>query len=207
MPATLMQLRRLTRARLGIPASDDFITDPVLDDHINVAIQTIEAEYRWPWAEVVDRVTVSPLNPDIVVDDAWLATRAVFDVEHELYAVAPGDLLSYTTIVAGVPPRVWCPLGGAIAIRPTVTGERQLTHYWYRQPAWLREDGDVPNIPGHFAGAIIAKAAELLAARESSGSDAARHGAEYATWMTRMRRDVRRTTGPTRPRVRPGGWI
>jgi hypothetical protein len=42
--ATLMELRRLTRSRLGIPVSDDFITDAVLDDHINLAVQAIEGE-------------------------------------------------------------------------------------------------------------------------------------------------------------------
>jgi hypothetical protein len=56
---TLMQLRRLTRSRLGVPITDDFFSDAILDDNVNLAVQAIEAEYRWPWAERVDPVIVT----------------------------------------------------------------------------------------------------------------------------------------------------
>lgn len=206
MSATLMQLRRLTRSRLGIPVTDDFFTDPVLDDHINLAVQAIESEQRWPWSEVVETVTVTPAEPDIPLEEGWRATRSIFDGEVELHLVAPADLLSWSATV-GAPPRVFCPIRDVVAVRPLVASPTVLTHYWYRMSVWLRDDTDVPDIPEQFAGAIVAKAAELLAARESSGSDASRHQVEYGAWITRMRRDVRRTTTPTRPRVRPGGWI
>jgi hypothetical protein len=51
VPATLMQLRRLVRSRLGIPVADDFMPDHVIDDHVNLAIQAIESEFRWPWSD------------------------------------------------------------------------------------------------------------------------------------------------------------
>jgi hypothetical protein len=206
MPTTLMQLRRLVRSRLGIPISDDFMQDPVVDDHINLAVETIEAEYRWPWSEVVEQVTVTVAAPDVVLAADWRATRALFDAEHELSFVAPGDLLSWFDDT-GTPPKVWCPIDDVLVVRPRVQGDTVLTHYWYRQPAWLRGDNDVPAIPDQFAGAIVAKAAELLSTRESDKASSTSHGAEYQQWLGRMRRDVRRSTGPTRPRVRPGGWI
>lgn len=205
MPATLLQLRRLVRSRLGIPVADDFMPDNVIDDHVNLAVQSIESEFRWPWQDVVEEVTVTNAAPNIVLSPAWRATRAVFYGQTELQLIAPSDILSYDEIAGD--PRVWCPLGEVVAVRPVVATDTKLVHYWYTQPVWLREDTDVANIPDQYAGAIVAKASELLAARESSGGDTTRHGAEYTQMVTKMRRDVRRSTGPTRPRVRPGGWL
>lgn len=204
--ANLMTLRRLTRSRLGIPVADDFFTDPVIDDHINLAVQLIDAEYRWPWSEVVDQVTVDETSPDIPTPAGYRATRAVFDAQNELHAVSPADLLTWINTTSDIP-QVYCPLGDAVTVRPIVNGTLTLTHYWSRQPVWLANDDDTPAIPDQFTGAIVAKAASLLASREGTAADVTRHDAEYNTWLGRMRRDVRRTTGPTRIRVRPGSWI
>jgi hypothetical protein len=206
MAATLLQLRRLVRSRLGIPIDDTFMPDRVLDDHINVAIQTIESESRWPWTDAADQVTINADNPDIIPTTDWRATRAVMFGDDELSLVSPIDLLTWLDTNSDMP-KVWAPIGGVISVRPTPGTDTNLVHYYYRQAVWLRDDEDVPSIPEQYGGAIVAKAAELLSARESSGGDATRHGAEYTSWITRMRRDVRTSTGPTRTRVRPGGWI
>jgi hypothetical protein len=206
MPATLMHLRRLVRSRLGIPIADDFMPDHIIDDHVNLAIQSVESEGRWPWRDAVEIVTVTPEEPDITIDRSWRATRAVFAGEAELLQVAPGDLISWNETHGDIP-TLYCPIGEVVAIRPLVNSPTELTHYWYTQPTWLRNDGDTTNVPDQYAGAIVAKAAELLAARESSGADATRHGAEYKDMVSKMRRDMRRSTGPVRIRVRPGGWV
>lgn len=206
MTATLMQMRRLVRSRLGIPIDDSFMADRVLDDHINVAVQTIEAEARWPWSDAADLVTINTANPDIIPPADWRATRTVMCGQQELQLVSPVDLLSWLGDVSDLP-KVWAPIAGVISVRPTPNADIELVHYYYRQSVWLRDDEDVPTIPEQYSGAIVAKAAELLATRESSGGDVTRHGAEYVAWIARMRRDVRTSTGPTHTRVRPGGWI
>lgn len=205
MAATLTHLRRLTRERLGVPVSDDFFTDDVVDDHINLAVQAIDAEARWPWTDGVQLADLDVGTPDIEPPDGYRATRSIMWEGVELAAVAPADLMAWD-LTTGLP-SVWCPMNGLIAVRPKASGPLQLIHYYLRQSTWLRADADVPLIPEQFTGAIVAKAAELLSARESSGGDATRHGAEYAAWVTRMRRDMRRVTGPARTRVRPGGWV
>jgi hypothetical protein len=206
VPATLMHLRRLVRSRLGVPISDDFMPDHVIDDHVNLAIQAVESEARWPWQDMVETVTVTTAAPDIPLDPAWRATRAVFCGESELQLIAPGDLISWNETHGDVP-RTYCPIGEVVAIRPLVNASTELVHYWYTQPLWLRDDEAVSNIPDQYAGAIVAKASELLATRESSGADTTRHGAEYKDMVGKMRRDMRRSTGPVRVRVRPGGWV
>lgn len=205
--STLMTLRRLTRNQLGVPLSDDFFTDPIVDDHINMAIQQIDAEYRWPWNEVVDNVTITSAAPDIPVPEDWMATRGIYTTDgFELYYIAPGDLMAYES-VTGEQPRVWCPMSSVIAIRPIPNGNTVLKHYWSCQSPWLQQDNDAPRIPAQFAGAVVAKAAALLASREGSGADVSRHQASAEDWVARLRREVRRSTGPTRVRVRPGGWV
>lgn len=206
MAATLMQLRRLVRSRLGIPISDDFMTDRQIDDAINMAMQTIDAENRWPWSEHGELVTINEANPDLIPTSNWRATRAVFHNDYELGYVSPVDMMTWLDAASDIP-RVWCPMAGVIAVRPTPNVDIQVRHFFYVQSPWLRNDDDVPLIPEQYSGAVIAKAAELLATRESSGGDATRHGAEYTAWVARMRHDVRPATGPTRTRVRPGGWI
>lgn len=207
MGANLMTLRRLTRSRVGVPLQDDFFPDAVIDDHINLAVQALEAEYHWPWSDVVDSVVIGPSTPTIPIPDGYRATRGIYDGTVELSLVAPGDLISWSGTTGDVP-RVWCPMGTALIVLPTPQDDAySLQHYWYRQPAWLRQDMDESLVPDQFTGAIIAKAAQLLATRESSGADVGRHGTEYTDWLNRMRRDVRRTTGPVRVRVRPGGWV
>jgi hypothetical protein len=203
---TLMQLRRLVRSRMGVPVGDDFMTDAVLDDHINLALQTIDAEAHWPWTEVGEVVTLTNAAPDIVPTADWRVTRAVFYGEQELGLVAPGDLLRMFDFSADRPV-AWCPIGDVLSVRPKPNGSIDVTHYYFRQSAWLADDVDVPRLPNEYTGAVVAKAAELLATRESSGGDTARHGTEYKSWIERMRKDMRRSTTGTHVRVRPGGWV
>ena len=206
MTTNLMQLRRLVRARVGVPLTDDFLPDHVLDDHINLACQTLDAEAHWPWTEAGDVVTLTPDAPDITPAMDWRATRAVVWQEKDLTLVAPADLLRIYAWTADSP-AVWAPVGDVIAVRPKVNAPINVTHLYYRQCMWMYGDADVPMIPGEYTGAIVAKAAELLATRESSGGDVTRHGAEYDKWVARMRRDMRRSTSGVHVRVRPGGWI
>jgi len=206
MPATLMQFRRLVRSRLGIPITDDFFPDRVLDDHINLAVQTFESEARWPWTDAAETVTINTTTPDIPVPENWRATRAVVHGETELALLSPIDILRYLDRT-GEFPQVWCPIGDVISVRPTPDTDTELVHYFYTQSPWLRDDEDIPSVPEQYGGAIVAKAAELLAARESNGGDATRHAAEYTAWINRIRRETRRSTTPTRTRVRPGGWV
>src|SRR4030095_15762107 len=206
MAATLMQFRRLVRSRLGIPITDDFMPDSVIDDHVKLAIQPLSSEARWPWDEGAELVTINTASPDIPTPLNWRATRAVVYGESELQLLSPIDMLRYLDRVGDIP-EVWSPIGEVIAVRPTPSSDVEVVHYFYLQSPWLRNDEDVPNIPEQYGGAVVAKAAELLAARESNGGDATRNGAEYTQWINRMRRETRRSTTPTRTRVRPGGWV
>jgi len=206
MAATLMHLRRLVRSRLGVPLDDDFMQDNVLDDHINLALQVIDAEAHWPWLEGSETAVLQPAMPYLVPAPGWRATKSVFFGDRELTLVAPGDIMRLWDYTADAP-EVWCPVIGSISVRPKPAVSFLVNHFFYRTEDWLYDDGAMPSLPAAYTGAVVAKAAELLSARESSGGDATRHGAEYDKWIARMRRDLRRSTGPVKVRVRPGGWV
>lgn len=199
----LAAFRRRVRQRMGVPTSDDFFTDAVLADAINEAIETVEEEHFWPWSQRVDELTVS--NGVLGKPDRWRATRGVYTpAGDELRLIALSDFMAYGN-VAGAP-QVWADSGTEIVIAPVPNGTT-LIHVFYLMPAPLVADDDEPDMPASASGAVIAKAAELLSAREDDQTARAAHGSDYAKWTQRMLRSQRRSTGPMRVRVRPGGWI
>jgi hypothetical protein len=202
----LAQLRRSVRSRLGIPVTDQFQTDDVIDEHINIAIQTIEQEQRWPWQETVQTVTINDSSGEFTVPADWRATRTIIFDRHQVQVVSPTELLTHPATGTGTP-QIATVIDRVVKMRPSPAVGNTLSHVYYRTPTLLVDDEDQPQMPTEFSPAIIAKAAELLSIREDDRAAGAAHAAEYGEWITRMKRDVRRTTGPIVPRVRPGRWV
>lgn len=203
----LSDLRRLVRQRLGVPTGDDFFTDPVLTDLVNAAINTIEEEHYWPWAEVIDPAASLTAGQSTLTKPArWRATRALFNGPDELTLVPITDLLNVAPATVGTP-TAWTDTGAGIRVAPAPSGPLTLIHVYYQAPVDLVADTDTPDLPSSMSDAIVCKAAELGSAREDDQPARTAHGNDYAKWMQRMLRAQRRSTGPLRVRVRPGGWI
>jgi hypothetical protein len=202
----LAQLRRTVRSRLGVPVTDQFQTDDVIDEHINIAIQTIEQEARWPWQEAIQTVTIDNTDGDFTVPTDWRATRAIVSDRYEVKVVSPIDVLMYPTDAAG-PPQICAIVDRTVKMRPAPAAGVTLAHVYYRAPVLLVTDDDEPQMPAEYTPAIVAKAAELLSLREDDRAAAAAHMSEYQQWLGRMKKDTRRTTGPITPRTRPGSWV
>ena len=202
----LAQLRRSVRSRMASPVNDQFLTEDVVDEYINVAIQTIEQEARWPWQEIADTVHITDETGDFTVRADWKATRTIIAGRHQVQIVSPIDVLTYPTTSTG-PPQIAAVVDRTVKMRPKPGIGEQLIHVYYRTPTPLVDDEDTAQMPTEYTPAIIAKACELLSVREDDRAAAAAHAGEYNEWMVRMRRDARRTTGPIVPRVREGGWV
>lgn len=202
----LAQLRRSVRSRLGIPVTDQFQTDDVIDEHINIAIQTIEQEQRWPWQEAVETITITTADGNWTVPTDWRATRTLVYNRHEVAIVGPLEVFMYPVDGTG-PAQIAAVVDRVLKIRPAPAVGDVLTHVYYRRASLLTDDEDEPQMPDEFTPAIIAKAAELLSVREDDRAAASAHASEYNEWVQRMRRDLRRTSGPIVPRVRPGSWV
>lgn len=203
---TLLQLRRRTRSRLGVPVSDQFFDDGVLDDHINLAIDSVQTEHRWPWLETFATFDTVGGVDNYPVPDNWFAQRAVYIGDDELPFIAPSDLMVRPADQGGRPD-VWALVNRRIYLRPVPSGVYTVKLLYYRDVFDLVDDDDVLDMPDQFSAAVIAKSAELLSLREDDRGAAAAHAAEYAEWIQRLRRSTRRSTGPVRIRVREGSWV
>ena len=203
---TLMQLRRQVRTRLGIPISDNFQTDDVIDDAINIAINTFESESRWPWQETTTTSSVTASVTTFTAPADWMATRAIFQGDDEIHPMAMADILAWPLTDAGRP-QVYGLSDQTFHVRPVPDGDYTFTHVYYRTAGNLINDADTVRMPDQFTPAIISKAAEILAIRSDDRTLAASHLADYLQGVGRARREARRIVGPLRVRVREGSWI
>ena len=202
----LVQIRRTVRSRLGVPVTDQFQTDEVIDENINIAVQTIEQEFRWPWQETIQTVTINNVSGDFSCPKDWKATRTLVCGQEQVHLASPIEVLLLPTNVVGLP-RVFAIIDRTVKLRPAPPVATVLQHVYYRTPILLINDNDEPQMPTEYTPAIVAKAAELLSLREDDRASAGTHAGEYAQWLGRMRKDTRRTTGPIVPRSRPGSWV
>lgn len=206
MTVALSQLRQMVRSRIGVPTSDRFQDSTEIDAAINLAVDTVESEHRWPWQERATTATLTAGDPEMPMPSDWASSRVLFIEDAELVNVAPADLYR-RPLTPQAQPDVWAIINGTIYVRPTPDDAHVVTHMYYRAHSALENDSDTIDMPDRFAVAVVAKAAEHLSIREDDRSSAAAHLAEYMTTIARMRRDVRRSTGPMRVRVREGGWV
>jgi hypothetical protein len=205
----LVSLRRAVRTRMGSPVTDDFFTDDVLTDVINLAINQIEEQQMWPWTEGLDYPTLAIGVTTVQLPADWRASRSLAvgaPWNYEISVVAPADVMRWPYSYSGLP-SVWAEIGGGLQVRPAPDGAYPLVHHYYRQTPTLVFDADLPLMPDRFSGAIVATSALLLAERESNRQAAQLYQTDVTNWVNQMRRSVRRFTGPTIPRVRPGSWI
>lgn len=206
MTVTLIQLRQMVRSRIGVPASDRFQDPTEIDAAINLAVDTVESEQRWPWQERVTTATLTAGDPLMPMPSDWASSRALFIDDSELVNIAVADLYR-RPLTPQAQPDVWALVNDEISVRPVPDTAHVVTHIYYRAHTALTADEHALDMPDRHAVAVVAKAAEHLSIREDDRSAAAAHLAEYMTAIARMRRDVRRSTGPTRIRIREGGWV
>jgi hypothetical protein len=201
--ATLMQLRRMVRNRLGVPSSDSFFRDDVLDDAINSAIATFEAERNWPWQLRSDTVVAQP-DGTVALPSDWRSTRAVYLGRDELGLIAPYDLFGHGDEPGT--PSVFSHIGNVIEVRARPSEPTELRLMYYRNAALLANDIDEPDMPANAYPAIVAKAAQLSATREDDRPSATTHLIEYEQWLQRLLNTSESSKRPVGRRIRPGNW-
>lgn len=202
----LVMLRQMVRDRLGVASHDAFFTDSVLDSNINLALLAIEGEYRWPWNEKITELVLESNDGSIDVAPDWQATRVVRTKFHTLIEMTAYDLFDTFEERTGDPSH-FALVNRKLYVRPTPAAGYPLIHHWYAEPVLLAADEDKPTIPLRHIGALVAKTAQLCSVREDDRPSADSHLAEYLQGIDRMRKETRRITRPTKPRVREGSWL
>ena len=207
MTVSLMMLRGRTRNQLGVPQTDQLFTDQIIDDFLNMAVDIIDAEHNWPWRE--STVKLAATDGVLWMPTNWRATRTLWWKDVQLVNISPSDPRMSYELGSGSAPVYWAQIDARVHVVPATAGDtdEDFTLDYYDEGVPMSRDEDALGMPDMFAGAAIAKACELLSLREDNAGAAERHAASYAQWLGRMRRSLRRSTGPIVPRIREGGWI
>jgi hypothetical protein len=203
--ATLLQLRRMTRNRLGVPANDAFFRDDVMDDAINAAVATFEAERNWPWQLRSTVLTTTDLTGEVTLPTDWRATRSLYADGYEVPNVPPYELYAYRDSEGGV--TAFAHVGNSLLVRNIPAVGTELELLYYRAPTFLIQDGDSPDLPADAYPAIVAKAAQLSSTREDDRPSAAAHLIEYTQWIERLVNTGESNRRPVGRRIRPGNWV
>lgn len=207
MTVNLVTMRKLVRDRLGVPATDDFITDDIIDSSINLAIITFDSEHRWPWNETTADLTLTAGTNWYSLPTDWRAMRAVTYL-HDVLEPMPAYDLDRFIQGSGGHPRYYAIVNDQIRLEPSPQNNASAKMYYYREPKLLTLDTDTTRCPDEHVMALVAKATQLCATRESERFEAQDHLAEYVLAVKRARKDVDRayTRGVGR-RIRPGAWV
>ena len=203
--ANLLQLRSQVRSRLGVAATDNFVTDDIIDDHVNIAVQTIEAVAAngWPWQEVRG-TAICDAAGEITLPANWSKTRGVVVFNQTIDYMPPLEL-EFLRQGTGRPSH-YAILNRQMMFGPIPEAGTQVVHYYYKNPTYLSDDADVPEMPERYYPTIVAKAAELMSIREDDRASAQTHLAEYMQGIDRMKSENRTVSRGVGRRIRPGNW-
>ena len=197
----------MVRDRLGIPVTDGFITDGVIDTNINLAIAAFSAEHFWPWDETKAIVTLTSGTPELALPDDWAAMRAVTHMHEVLVHMPLYDMDRFVPGQSGHP-RYYSVLDEDIVVAPTPSEPWEINLYYFREPLLLDTDESTTRIPRRHTNGIVAKACSLCATRESERGEATDHMLEYASAVSRARKELnRKSTRGLGRRIRPGAWV
>ena len=203
----LSQLRDAVRTRIGVPNADTFYTDQVLTDLVNEALQAVASDADWPWLQISTTLTTAAGDGDYDTPADWTETRSLcIDGYDAMEYRTLGEIREYPSTVTGVP-AVYTISGDDILLRPVPSGVFTVQHDYVKNEQTLVTDADVPLMPTQFRYSVVAFACHLAYLRSGDVQRATAALADYGSWKQRMLRQRRRSAGPLRVRVRPGGAI
>jgi hypothetical protein len=186
----LTTLRAETRTRTGVPADDSLITDAVLTQLVNAALQHISTERDWPWLEKTTTVDTVGGTATYAVPADWIRSVSVIGASGVPLRRTPIDELDYMT--GSGTPRFFGIFGDQIVVRPTPSGVETLIHRYLATAPVLAADGDTPTMPAVYHHALVAFASYLLFRRTGNVTEAGAALAEYEGWLDRMRKQADR---------------
>lgn len=190
----LGELRATVHRRSGI----DYATQ-ALNDLINEATDAIAAEGDWPWLESFAFLTTVPGTGTYVMPTDWQRTRSVTVDGDEIPFLSVRDIDDDTEALG------YSTSGDSFTISPTPSAVHTVRMRYLLSETVMVADVDVPRLPAHYHGAIVAWAVAEAYRRKGNLRMADAYAREYDSWVKRIKKGITRTTGPRRIRVRAGG--
>lgn len=206
-------MRTAVYTRIGLPSTDTFYPSTVVNDFLNEALQAINNEEYWPWTQATATISTVAGTAAYAVPTDWKATKQLFISGFTPLALS--NLADVDYVTQQGQPVAYVVFGDQIILSPTPDGVYTVTHQYQKMEPTLTLDSDTPLMPAEFHYAIVAFAAHLAHMRSGEvdyyrGNITGKAAAalqEYNQWLARMRDARRRSTGPLRPRIRPGSLI
>ncbi len=202
--------------RLGIAQTDGQLTPQFVSQLLRTALKTLAGERDWAWLQATETLSttggvnyVTPLaasGPGVT----WTRTTNLTGAAHghSITQISWQQFRDKNVTDQGALPDVWSEHLGLLFLNPTPSGSTTtLFHDFIRGEAPLTSDTDSPLLPDQWCGAWVEKASELCARRIQDYQTATVCAGEYKSWLTKMDAYRRRSAGPYRVTVRPGGWM
>lgn len=177
----LGQLRSAVRNRIGVPSTDALFTDSVVNEIVNHALHSIEAEWDWPWLEASENIPTVNGTAAYAVSATWLRT---LEVQYGDYPpLERWDIAKLRAM--GIPagrPNYFAVYEDKLQLRPVPTAVVTMTHLYIKRENDLTTDADTPLMPATYHWVIVEYGA-YLCYRRSNRLDAAGGAlAAYTTW-------------------------
>lgn len=203
-------LRAATRRRVGITSTDARAADADLLEIVQEALDLFNNETFWPWAEASTTLSLVAGTASYSVPTGWVATRqiqvpgeSVLDGSHSRAELDDW----YPTSSETGPPRFFVVSADLVRVYPTPDTTVSATHLYFRSETRLSAGTDTPLAPVWTHAAIVDLAASILLARVREDDRAEKFDGRYREWVRKTADNLRRSTGPVRVRVRPGGFL
>lgn len=203
-------------SRLGYTQTDGQLTPGQVTGLLRVALYTLAGAGDWAWLQMTETLTtaagvnyVTPLS-NSPSGATWSRTTNLTGSAHghNIVEIPWADFRDRDVTNQSALPDVWALYGGLLYLHPTPSGSgTTLYHDYIKGEAALTSDTDTPFLPDQWCGAWVEKTAELAARRIQDYQTAQVCAGEYTTWLREMQSHRRRTSGPRRVAVRPGGWM
>lgn len=198
-------MRAAVYVRLGVSTSDGLLTAAAINDAINEASHSLNAEMDWEWLQAVETIT-TVAGTDLYTPAAnWQRTIDLrLSDDRTMPFFSPMKLRERWALMGSGEPAEWAIDVNQILLRPVPAGVTAMRHTYLINDPDLTADSDIPLVPASEHYAIVELATVLTLRRDSSNPRATLAQAAYDAWLARARAKRRRVDRPYKVNVRRG---
>lgn len=188
--------------RLGVPSTDALLTSTIVGANVNEALQEINSEEDWPWLNATETLTTVAGTQAYALNALWLRTRSVTVLDdYPLERYTEKELTDFWPFSSSTArPQGFAIEGGQILFGPIPNAVYSVRHRYVKMEATIAST-TVPLMPAQFHSSIVELAMHITLKRSREDARSQEALASYQRWLSKMRKERRRHTGPGRIRT------
>lgn len=177
---------------------------------LNDGLKKMATDFDWPWLQTVTSLSTTAGEETYSPPSDWTRTLWIADHTQLLKLRARQDLVRYLgfngTGSSGKP-LFYSITGESIVLAPTPNEAATLQHAYVKAENVLSADGDTALCPLHYDELIILYAQQEAAVLLKDRLMYEMAGAEIEKWKMRLKDNIRRSAGTSRPIARTDWYI